>query len=176
MKAKEEERKRQAEMDKEYRKLQKQIADMTNDEIRGAQASIQKALQNNQMNEKYRAYFERIDTLYSDTLLTRSEQGKQAARDIRELAAEGPRNRVTQWANQNAEEYTSGPLNSKQTEELLKRGNEAILTRGKQDDKVMSLMIDQAKFNESVTFKQRNKIKELESELEKTKRKINNML
>lgn len=171
MKAKEEEMKRQAERDKEYRKLQKQIADMTNDEIRRAQASIQKALQDNQMNEKYRAHFERIDTLYSDTLLTRSEQGKQAARDIRELAAEGPRNRVTQWATQNAEEYTSGPLNRQQTEELLKRGNEAILTRGTQDDKVMSLMIDQAKFNESVTYQQREKIKKLERELEKSKRK-----
>ncbi len=44
-------------------------------------------------------------------------------------------------------------LNSKQTEELLQRGNEAILTRGTQDDKIMSLMIDQAKFNESVTIK-----------------------
>lgn len=176
MKVKEEERKRQAERDKDYRTLQKKIADMTNDEIRGAQASIQEALQDKQMNEKLRTHFERIDSLYTDTLTRRQEAGRATERAVHEIAADGPGNSVTRWADRNVEKYTRGPINSKQTEELLKRGNEAILTRGKQDDKVMSLMLDQAKFNESVTLKQLDKIKKLERELTKSKRKTEAMM
>lgn len=166
-----EEKKRQEERDKQYRKLQKDIANMTNAEIREAQKELAKVQTSDSVNHKELAQFERISSLYSDTLRTRKEQGRQTVQEVRQIANEGKGNAVTEWALKNAETYATSPLTSKQAATLIERSTQALQTKSQQDDEIMAALLEQARFAESVTKRQQGQITQLKRDLASERRK-----
>lgn len=176
LRAKAEEAKKQAARDKEYRALQKKLAELTNAEISAAQKEVQRALTDKQMNEKDRAHFEKVNTLYSDTLSNRREAGAHAVRMVN-AATEGKKgNEVTEWARKNVESYATSPLTMKQAQKLIDQGTKALQTQSKVDDEVIGAIVNQAKVSEQVTHKQREQLEKLKQQIRKQNRHLEQLL
>lgn len=176
LRAKAEEAKKQAARDKEYRALQKKLAELTNAEIAAAQKEVQRALTDKQMNEKDRAHFEKVNTLYSNTLSNRREAGEHAVRMVNAATNGQKGNEVTEWARKNVASYATSPLTMKQAQKLIEQGTKALQTQSKVDDEVMGAIINQAKVSEQVTHKQREQMEKLKQQIRKQNRRIEELL
>lgn len=166
MRTKAEARKKQAQLDEEFRRVQKELEVMTNEEINQARQDISSRRKNTK-NHKEREHLDRIDSLFSQELEKNRDKGRATVQEVRNLSRQ-ENNQVTRWANENVETYANGRITANQAQELISRMDKALQTQSKVDNDVMSALARQVSYAENVTRRQQQEINRLKAALEKS--------